>query len=133
MGAWGYDFATGTLVPPTTADLMSYCRPRWISDYNFTNAFNFRWIDEGPSSAARAASGDALLLWGGTDPDGAPFLEPAFATRAPPSLPDAGGDHTLTGFDIRGRRLFSLSFATGPTADGDGRTTFAFALPAKPA
>ena len=133
VGAWGYDFATGTLVPPTTAELMSYCFPRWISDYSFTNALNFRLIDEDPASAARAASREALLLWGGTDSDGVPFLEPAFATRATPSRPEAGGDHTLTGFDAQGRRLFFVSFTMGSTADSDGRSTFAFTLPAEPA
>ena len=43
IGAWGYDFRDGgRLVNPSTPDLMSYCHPRWISDYDFTNALRFR-------------------------------------------------------------------------------------------
>jgi hypothetical protein len=31
----GYDVRTGELVPPTHKDMMAYCYPRWVSDYNF--------------------------------------------------------------------------------------------------
>jgi hypothetical protein len=35
-GSWGLDGrATGKLWPPDSKDLMSYCAPRWISDYTF--------------------------------------------------------------------------------------------------
>ncbi|MXW65894.1 MAG: hypothetical protein F4Z72_02615 [Gemmatimonadales bacterium] len=132
IGSWGYDFGTGALVPPSTPDLMSYCRDRWISDFSFSNALRYRLVDEPQGSAGAAAERPALLLWGGTGPDGEPFLEPAFALSAPPSLPRAGGDHTLIGADENGRELFRLSFAMKEVADGDGRSLFAFALPVQP-
>lgn len=31
----GWDARTGELVPPTHNDLMGYCQPRWVSDYNY--------------------------------------------------------------------------------------------------
>jgi hypothetical protein len=31
----GWDIRTGELVPPTHNDLMGYCQPRWVSDYNY--------------------------------------------------------------------------------------------------
>ncbi len=35
-GSWGYDLAAHKLVDPTTVfDVMSYCGPNWISDYNY--------------------------------------------------------------------------------------------------
>lgn len=37
IGVEGYDLRTGTFVPATTKDMMSYCFPRWISDYGFAN------------------------------------------------------------------------------------------------
>ena len=83
IGAWGYDSRTGDLVPPDQPDLMSYCDPYWISDYQFTNALRYRLETESGSilvAAAApppAASGHALLLWGGLDGEGGPYLRPA--------------------------------------------------------
>ena len=115
---------------------MSYCDPTWTSDYHFTNALRHRLADEaGSGSRTAAASGPALLLWGGLDPaDGAPYLNPAFIADAPPALPDSAGDYTVTGLDAAGRELFSLNF-TMPVAqseEGD-KSSFVYALPARPA
>ncbi len=132
IGTWGYDFGSGALVPPSASDLMSYCLPRWISDFSFSNALRYRLFNEMPSSARTAAERPVLLLWGGAGPNGEPFLEPAFVLSAPPSLPRAGGDHTLIGTAEDGRELFRLSFAMREVADGDGRSAFAFALPVRP-
>ena len=71
------------LVHPSTPDLMSYCRPKWISDYHFANALRFRLFDERPPLVAAMS----LLLWGGLDAEGEPFLNPAFVVDAPPALP----------------------------------------------
>ena len=48
-GAWGFDFRHGgQLMPPSSNDIMSYCRgQRWISDYHFTRALEYRARDEG--------------------------------------------------------------------------------------
>lgn len=35
IGVEGYDRRTGTFVPADTKDMMTYCYPRWISDYGF--------------------------------------------------------------------------------------------------
>ena len=40
IGTWGYDLVTGELWPPNnTRDVMSYCNPVWVSDYNFKALF----------------------------------------------------------------------------------------------
>ncbi|HWB74512.1 MAG TPA: M66 family metalloprotease [Nannocystaceae bacterium] len=31
----GWDFRTGELIPPSANDMMGYCQPRWVSDYNY--------------------------------------------------------------------------------------------------
>ena len=136
IGAWGYDSRTGDLVPPGQPDLMSYCDPQWISDYQFTNALRYRLETESGSilvAAAApppAASGRALLLWGGLDGEGTPYLRPAFFIDAPPTLPAAGGAYSLTGRDPGGAELFSLSFAMAEYTDAeDDRAGFSFALP----
>ena len=131
-GAWGYDFRDGSLLPPSWVDLMSYCSPRWVSDYNFTKALHYRLANEGAPVAAAAALARSLLLWGGTDADGQMYLEPTFVIDAPPALPDSGGDYRLTGRTAGAAELFSLSFAMPETADGDGSSSFVFALPVRP-
>jgi len=130
IGAWGYDFrGGGTLVQRSTPDLMSYCNPRWISDYHFANALRFR---TGDSEGRKHRSGSrAILLWGGVDADGLPLLEPAFALHAPPALPDSAGDYSITGRTGNGAELFSFTFTMPATADGDGSSSFAFVLAAE--
>ena len=116
---------------PSMPDLMSYCRPRdGISGYHFSKALRYRLSDEDPPDAAVfAASAASLLLWGGADSVGTPYLEPAFVIDAPPALPDSAGEHRIAGRDASGEELFSLRFAMPDVADSDGSSFFAFALP----
>ena len=142
VGDRGYDFrAGGALVTPHAADIMSYCGPpRWISGYQFTKALNYRLGTEAAASAAAVASASTpvpagpptrtLLLWGGADAQGEPFLEPAFVLDAPPSVPPSAGEYQLTGRAETGDELFSLSFDMEETVDGEGESAFVITLPA---
>lgn len=107
---------------------MSYCVPAWISEYNYDVAMNHRLDREAPGKQV-AASTPALLVWGGADEEGTPYLNPVFAVDAPPSLPDGGGDHQITGRTADGDVLFSVAFDMKPVAATEGRTGFAFAIP----
>ena len=134
-GSWGYDFGTGRLVPPSLhKDLMSYCGPDWVSDYHFTNALRHRLRDEGkPQAAAAAAATTSLLLWGGIDAEGNPFLNPVFVAEMPAALPDSAGDYTVTGRDASGAELFSVRFAMPRALSEEAVvSSFAFALPVRP-
>ena len=133
-GVWGYDFRDGSLVPPSWTDVMGYCEfdPEWISDYHFSKALHFRLVDDHRASVT-AQEAESLLLWGGADADGELYLHPAFVVDAPPVLPDAAGEHRISGQTVDGDELFSLDFAMPETADGDGRGSFVFAVPADPA
>ena len=134
IGAWGYDFHDRGLVSPSTPDLMSNCGPPiWVSDYHFANALRFRLSDKDHTGLPdRAARTGTLLLWGGVDADGAPFLEPAFVMDAPALLPEDPGEHRITGRTADSAELFSLSFAMPEVADGGGSSGFAFAVPVQP-
>ena len=147
-GAWGYDFRYGgALASPYKPDLMSACFPKGISDYHFANALRYRLFDEGPpgvanliaqdESPARPASliaqeATSLLLWGGMDAQGQPFLNPSFVVDAPTKLPRATGEHRITGRSGSGEELFSIGFTMPEVADGDGSSSFAFVLPVQP-
>ena len=133
IGAWGWDFRDGgSLVAPHNRDLMSSCGSGvlWMSDYHFAKAFRYRLSDE--AGTGTAAPSRSLLLWGGADDEGEPFLNPAFVVDAPAALPHAGGAYVLTGRDIAGGELFSQHFDMPATADGDGSSSFAFVLPVRP-
>ena len=134
IGVSGYD--GGGLVAPSSLDLMVDCDPpladEWISDYHFTNALRYRLLVEGSAGvAAVSASARSLLLWGGVGADSVPYLEPAFVVDAPAALPDSAGEFQITGRTAGGGELFSLSFTMPETADGDGSSSFAFALPVR--
>ncbi len=137
-GVWGYDFGVpgrraGRLLDPRASfDMMSYCPPHWISDYNFTRAMTYL-EDAGNGQAATAGFGDAaggsrevLLLWGGIR-DGHLRVEPAFVWEAPVKLPRSPGAYRLEGLDAAGRALFSLAFS--PDEIDHGGRSFLFAIP----
>ena len=137
IGSWGYDFrAGGRLVSPRTRDLMSYCGPpNWVSEFSFTKALNHRLEGDGRQSPlARTAGAEptrSLILWGGADEDGSPFLQPAFVTDAVPGVPRSGGDYQLVGRSAIGDELFSLTFDMPELADAEGGSSFVFALPVR--
>ena len=130
IGSWGYDFRSEKLVPPSRKDLMSYCPPRWIGGYHVARALRYRLAEEEPP-APPPSPVPSLLLWGGADAGGVPFLEPAFAVDAPPALPVSGGEYRLVGRDGDGGELFALEFDMRTVTHGDGRSSFAFALPVR--
>ena len=137
IGAWGYDpRGGGMLISPRARDLMSYCGPpRWVSDYSFTKALDHRVASANSlttfAQPAVHAPTRALLLWGGVDEQGDPFLEPAFVADAPPNVPRSPGAYELVGRTASGDALFSLSFDMMEMADADGRSSFVFALPVR--
>ncbi len=135
IASWGYDSRDGVslLAPDKFYDLMSYCHPKWISEYSFSRMLGFREAYARSRGENKAASRvPSLLLWGGTNALGRPFLEPVFLVDASPALPESTGEYWLTGRTPGGVELFSLSFDMPETADGGGSSSFAFALPVEP-
>ena len=130
IGNWGYDMLDGTLVSPDTPDLMTYCGPRWISDYHFTKAARYRLSQESTLAEAATYPSRSLLLWGGVNASGDPVLEPAFLVDTVPYTVRLDGPYEVEGEDSDGRTLFSLSFGMAEIGDGEGGA-FAFALPVR--
>ena len=129
IGVWGYDFLTGELVSPETAELMSYCGPPdWISDYHFGQAIRFRRTEEPLIAAAGTAATRTILVWGGIDSSGGLVLESAFVVDAGPSVPREPGPYSITGEDADGGTLFSADFEMGKIADAEGGV-FTFTFP----
>ena len=82
-----------------------------------------------PGVATAAARSRSLLLWGGVDAEGKPYLDPAFVITAQPALPGSTGAYRIGGSTATSGELFSLSFTMPEVADGDGSSSFVFVLP----
>lgn len=133
IGDWGYDFrGNGNLVEPGTYDFMSYCSPRWISQYHFVQALRFREERENRQAPVAVAPTRTILVWGGVDAEGTPYLEPSFVVDAPPFLPRSRGPYKLTGQSDSGTELFLLSFDMTTVAEEAATSGFAFAIPVEP-
>lgn len=131
-GVWGLDLATLTLKSPSTNfDLMGYCNPDWVSDYNWSAMIAYRQAgpDNAPPAVTAAIGG--LLVWGRITPEGV-VLEPAFRVTAPATIPEPGS-HRVELLDARGATISSTSFDAVDVADlpggGGAERHFAFVLP----
>ena len=135
IGVYGFDLANERLIDPGMHDLMSYCHPRWVSDYTYSGVIRFRQDFQRGAAAARAqerAAEPSLIVWGRIE-KGRPILEPAFLVNTRPSLPDKPGPYRLEGMSGAGGRLFSLAFEATPVADSPEHDEhFAFAIPLSP-
>ncbi len=109
IGAWGLDMGTMLLKSPAIYhDVMGYCDPDWISDYNYNAILSYR--GSSPAVASARASAPGLLVWGRVK-NGSVILEPGLVVNAPARMPTAPGPHQVEGVDAAGNRLFGFSFA----------------------
>lgn len=136
IGMFGYDAARGVVKDPATQrDVMSYCAPRWASDFTYRRVLDFRLSGDNGTGETGAASDarPSLLVWGGIR-GGEAVLEPAFELTTRPALPAEAGPYTVEGLDANGAVVFSIAFAPRSVADGssDARS-FAFAIPVEQA
>ena len=132
-GVYGLDLGspTPTLEPPTTSDIMGYCRPQWISDYNYRAVLNYF---SGPNFFVTSADVNpsvqpCLLVWGHIA-NGELVLEPAFQVTTRPRLPSRPGPYSLEARADDGTTLFALSFTPDEVADArQSQQNFVFAVP----
>jgi hypothetical protein len=133
IGIWGYDVRNNSVVNPARYyDMMSYCDPQWISDYFFDKAIRYRRSRSYQERQAPSAATQTILLWGGLDEEGKPYLKPAFVMKAWPGLPTSPGAYELTARDHDGAALFSLSFDMPEVGDAPGKSSsFVFTVPVR--
>lgn len=84
IGEWGYDMVGRTMKNPEYyVDLMSYCSPAWVSDYNYNAFFNRIQAVNGMNvvtpDEARFLTYERVAV----RPDGVTWLEPATIERPP--------------------------------------------------
>jgi hypothetical protein len=129
IGVWGLDLNTLALKnPATVADLMGYCSPSWVSDYNWSAMVTYR--QGGPNNAPPAAgSGSGLLVWGRIT-DAGVVLEPSFRVPLSGRAPSPGA-HRLELLASDGSLLQTVRFGADTVADlpGGAEVHFAFVIP----
>lgn len=82
IGSWGYDSLSKQLMSPNRYfDIMSYCDPQWVSDYNYGQVQSFLEKYYGQSSGAAIPSA-SYLVHGSIGADGTVALAPTFALTA---------------------------------------------------
>ncbi len=133
IGAWGYELDHDpdddwwVLVPPTAKDFMSYCPKPWVSDYHYAKMIR-QLLDRDDQEGG--ASARTIIVWGGVNADGDPYLESSFFMDATVSLPARGSEYQLRGMTAQGEEAFSFSFEMPEIADGPaGQSRFVFAVP----
>lgn len=84
--SWGYDSMNNRLIAPTSVyDLMSYCDPQWISEFNYRGAQS--WLEKQPfvTTAPPAPYQTTVLIAGALLPSGDIRFRPVMEFRGVPS------------------------------------------------
>ncbi|MBL0169145.1 MAG: hypothetical protein IPP90_00240 [Gemmatimonadaceae bacterium] len=105
IGVFGWNSTTNALITTTTKDIMGYCNPKWVSDYNWTKVMTYRQASGLEASAN--TNGDGLLVWGRVV-NGKVLLEPAFRVTAPRTSAVARPTHFVEALDADGNILMDL-------------------------
>ncbi|MCH9693202.1 MAG: hypothetical protein K0U72_01725 [Gammaproteobacteria bacterium] len=109
IGVWGHNVFTGDSFSPAgrVKDLMTYCNPVWISDYNFDKIIRRRLSTDArvqrPSAASRS------LMVRGSIENGQVRIETVIEIEQPPSVPQPG-QYELVVYDQSGGEPMRVSF-----------------------
>lgn len=129
IGVSGFDLTTATFKTSTVADIMGYCVPAWVSDFNYKGIMSYRETSPFETGAQNRVAEPGLLVWGRITRDSL-ILEPAFEVTAPASIPSATGPYRIEAAAEDGTQVFALNFA-GSTVDHGAPEDrqFAFVVP----
>jgi hypothetical protein len=129
IGGWGWDRASGTLVPPSAADVMGYCRPAWVSDYTYRGILGYRENEAVLTVVPAADDRPMLALWGRAGSRGA-VIEPAYVVSSGTPIEPRPGPYRLDGVDDEGAVLFSRTFTGEAVSEGlPDERHFSFRIP----
>lgn len=88
IGSWGFN--GGQLIEPTRfVDLMSYCNPAWVSDYNYAKAQQHMEFGSAfdPTATLPAITPEDSMLISGKVIAGKATIDPVYRVRAAPTAP----------------------------------------------
>jgi len=130
VGTWGFDTTADSLVEPTAtkADIMSYCPDRWVSDYSFNRAIEYR--SQTASAFGTSAEG-GLTISGRLQHDqvGGLRMLPTDKISMRSATSGAEQPYRFVGWDRNGVEVVSQSFDVMIVADLDASDAFTFNVP----
>jgi hypothetical protein len=115
IGSWGWDFRSNKLMPPTThVDVMSYCNPVWISDYNYAKIVT-RAKAVNTAAFIQAGSAVAPQSWHGIilQADGSARWSGMISDELP------GEPSAASALDAQGQVLSEIEVVRVPLSDTD--------------
>ena len=130
IGTWGWDAVGKRLLNPASGykDLMSYCDPEWVSDYNYQRVQTF--LEAQPDVSGAPAPFQLSVVVAGAFRQGRVVLKPVHRAWAPPS-PVVDGPYALRLVGDDGREL-RVPFETWVVEDGGeaaGEQHFSLVVP----
>lgn len=129
IGVSGFDLTTATFKTSTIADVMGYCVPTWVSDFNYKGIMSYRETSPFETGAQNMTAAPGLLIWGRITRDSL-ILEPAFEVTAPASLPSTTGPYRIEAAAEDGTQVLALNFAGSSVDHGAPQDRqFAFVVP----
>jgi hypothetical protein len=127
IGVWGYDTGSSTLYSPFEyKDLMSYCNPKWISDYMYRQVMQHRAGAAEVTSSSTVFGGEVMVISGFIDQHDL-VLNPLFVTAGHASPVDAG-PYVFIAYSDTGSEVLRTRFSTWEMSS-DGGSGFAFTVP----
>lgn len=101
-GVWGWDIVDGGLIDPAQhADVMGYCQPRWISDYQYDALWRRAAAVEGLAEWSGTAAADYQLV--AVRPGGRSAIKGVVTLDAPPGDAPVSVELLGQGGDSRGK------------------------------
>ncbi|MEO7909121.1 MAG: CARDB domain-containing protein [Roseiflexaceae bacterium] len=107
---FGVDISKGTVLnPSTTKDVMSYCEPRWVSDYTYKALYEV--LSKKTTAATSAAPQASLFVRGGIGSDGTASLAPVYGVTGVPDATPSSSDYRVEFLDPAGNVVASQPVA----------------------
>ncbi len=117
IGEYGVDVLENQLLGATVyRDLMSYCGPRWISDYNYDKAFQDQQAN-GRSQPRAFTAGQWIRVR--FDARGAAQLLPTYSLNAPLTAPAVASPYAVELLDAQGKVLAEHPLALLAADEGE--------------
>jgi hypothetical protein len=137
----GWDAVDNRIIPANWVDFLSYCSPKWISDYGFTRVFRQIVVGATARSQARTVNADEMLSvsgfiplegLGGTLGDVVTLPNPDGVLRVGNANGATGGEYRLSLWNSAGEEVYVHSFEKPEVShmrEGINQVGFAINLP----
>lgn len=124
----GFDFVSSRVISATQSyDVMSYCDPIWVSNYNYRAVQT--WLESHPVSSSAPITSAPRIVVSGQLQKGRVTLHPLTLIEGPADSEVEPGDYTLT---LHGEQTVRIPFAVNRVADGLDDAHFSLLVPPVP-